>query len=129
MRAARARSPPVPSAESPRSCRQGGEWPVLESLLSDPTARARLGSGTLVRQLLLEIHLIPDAEEYARFVAAPGPQPWTWRSFLKSFGVAQPVPPYPLPSTEAALAANEHALRMLHSLASLGFALFSFRYG
>jgi len=107
----------------------GGEWPVLEHILSNAELRTRLGKGKLVRQLLLEIHLLPGRDEFLKWVALSAPPLSTGlHRFLQKFWLehSPSAPKFPMTSTQAAADANAHALGMLAQLETLGFALFSY---
>jgi FkbM family methyltransferase len=108
---------------------EGAEWPLLEHLLSSARSRDLLASGALVRQFILEVHLLPrpDTTRPGRWHSwTPPPAGW-WRTPLALLGLL-PTPAYPVPSAADADAFNWAAVDMLRQLVHLGgFRLLSHR--
>lgn len=101
---------------------EGAEWPLLERILSDRRARRRLRSGTLFRQILIEVHFLPSVEDFQTFSRLSVPR--SPSGLLERWGLLAP-PRYPVPTTDDAIAFNVHALDILGQLQASGFSLFS----
>ena len=123
---------------------EGAEWPVLEHLLSGEWARERLAAGSIIRQLILEVHLLPRPDpsrpggwqKWASPQRASSPSPAGWLTRLGITGQREPPQatrsdaeaPYPIPSASDADAFNWHAADLLQQLVHVGgFALHSHR--
>eukprot|EP00965_Chrysotila_dentata_P022589 748062-Pleurochrysis_carterae.AAC.1 len=102
---------------------EGAEWPLLEHLLSSGHLRKLLSSGGLIRQIILEIHMLPRPDP-SQIGSWPLPELYT-RSRTSWF---TRTPAYPVPSAADADAFNWHAADLLQQLVHEGgFGLLSHR--
>ena len=110
---------------------EGAEWPLLEHLFSSARSRGRLAAGALVRQLILEAHLLPrpDTSNPGSWPSqTPPPAPSWWKTPLALLGLLPTPPVYPVPSAADADAFNWSAADLLRQLVQVaGFRLLSHR--